>query len=140
MTHFDYGLINVVDVTDLNLKVGHPNGTEAIIRKTGNLKLTNNLILFDVLVIPQYTISLLSVHKIARDSKLTVVFDEFKCYIQDLNLIQTVGTGSERSGLYFFDELCLGNSALYNNNLASSICYVSKQIWHNIGWVTQLIK
>ncbi|GJT95000.1 retrovirus-related pol polyprotein from transposon TNT 1-94 [Tanacetum coccineum] len=44
----------------------------------------------------EYTVNLLSVHKLARDSKLFIGFDEYKCYIQDLHLKKTLGTGSQQ--------------------------------------------
>ncbi|GKC89233.1 ribonuclease H-like domain-containing protein [Tanacetum coccineum] len=75
--------VNVVDISNLGLTVGHPNGTQALITKIGDLKINNDITLYDVLVVPEYTVSLLSVHKIARDSKLFVGFDDEKCYIQE---------------------------------------------------------
>lgn len=45
-------LFNVVDITSLKITVGHPNGTLATISHVGNLKLTNNVTLYDVLVVP----------------------------------------------------------------------------------------
>nr|GEY01643.1 ribonuclease H-like domain-containing protein [Tanacetum cinerariifolium] len=80
--------------------IGHPNGTITNIRKVGNLKLTNNIVLFDVLVIPEYCVSLLSVHKLITDSKLHVGFDEYDCVIQDLKREIVLETGSEAGGLY----------------------------------------
>ena len=73
-------MFNVIDISGLNLTVGHPNGTLAKITAVGNLRLTNNVVLFDVLVVPEYCVSLLSVHKLIKDSKLFVGFDEHKCY------------------------------------------------------------
>ncbi|GJU18962.1 ribonuclease H-like domain-containing protein [Tanacetum coccineum] len=67
---------NMADVTSLNTTVGHPNGTLATISHVGNLKLTDNVILYDVLVVPGYCVSLLSVNKLIRDSKMFVDFDE----------------------------------------------------------------
>ncbi|GKC64214.1 ribonuclease H-like domain-containing protein [Tanacetum coccineum] len=55
---------------------GHPNGTIAKIRHVGNLRLTSNVVLFDVLVIHEYT-----------DLKKEIV----------------LGTDSEFGGLYMFD-------------------------------------
>ena len=76
LTYTDKFLVNVVDISKLGIKVSHPNGTKALITKVGNLVLTNNLTLYDVLVVPEYCVSLMSVHKIARDSKFVVAFDE----------------------------------------------------------------
>ncbi|GJT44814.1 hypothetical protein Tco_0953529 [Tanacetum coccineum] len=101
---------NSVDVqknsSELNITVGHPNGTTAKIRKVGNLKLTSNIVLFDVLVIPEYYVSLLFVNKLVRDSKLHVGFDEYECIIQDLKRENISGTGSEAGGLYVFNTEC----------------------------------
>ncbi|GKD48044.1 ribonuclease H-like domain-containing protein [Tanacetum coccineum] len=82
---------------------GHPNGTIAKIRHDGNLRLTSNVVLFDVLVIPEYTVSLLSVNKMMKDSKLHVGFNEYYCVILDLKKETVLGTSSESSGLYMFD-------------------------------------
>ncbi|XP_071740258.1 uncharacterized protein [Rutidosis leptorrhynchoides] len=67
---------------NLKLTVGHPNGTQAKVVKVGNLKLTNNVVLFDVLVVPEY---------------------------YDLKAMTTLGTGSQSGGLYLFDMnvLCM---------------------------------
>ncbi|GJS36934.1 zf-CCHC domain-containing protein [Tanacetum coccineum] len=69
-------IFNVVDISNLKITIGHPNGTVATISHVGNLKLSNNVILYDVLVIPGYC---------------------------DLKREITLGTGSESGGLYLFD-------------------------------------
>ncbi|GKD36627.1 hypothetical protein Tco_1252136, partial [Tanacetum coccineum] len=48
-------MIDIVDVCDLKLTVGYPNGTLAKITHVGNLRLNNDVILFNVLVVPEYT-------------------------------------------------------------------------------------
>nr|GEU76526.1 ribonuclease H-like domain-containing protein [Tanacetum cinerariifolium] len=65
-------MFNVSDISSLNLTMGHPNGTLAKNTAIGSLRLTANVVLFDVLVIPEYN---------------------------DLNLVKTLGTGSEAAGL-----------------------------------------
>lgn len=81
MTSSIANLEKVVDISELNLIVNHPNGSQAKIKKIGNMKLTNNLFLLDVLVVPDFNVNLLSVHKLVRDYKLFVGFDENKCYV-----------------------------------------------------------
>ena len=87
------------------------------------------MVLFDVLVVPEYSVSLLSVHKMIKDSKLTVGFDETTCYIQDLKKQSVLGTGSEFGGLYIFDKesSCLAMT----NQSEFCVYYVSKEVWHN---------
>nr|GEV39190.1 ribonuclease H-like domain-containing protein [Tanacetum cinerariifolium] len=52
---------------------GHPNGIEAFISKIRNLRSPNGLVLFDVLVVLEYCVTLISVHKLVKDNK---IFDE----------------------------------------------------------------
>ncbi|XP_071729158.1 uncharacterized protein [Rutidosis leptorrhynchoides] len=87
-----------------NLKISHSNGTVAKIRKIENLKLSNDITLYDVLVVPGNCVSLLSVSKMTTDSNLFVGFDNQKCYIQDLKSRNILGTCSIHKGLYVFDN------------------------------------
>ncbi|GJY93810.1 ribonuclease H-like domain-containing protein [Tanacetum coccineum] len=100
MTYTDKELDNVLDISHLKIKVGHPNGTNAFISKIGNLKLSNGLVLYDVLVIPEYYVTLISVHKLVKENKIIVTFDESICYFlnQDLNLRNVMGTGNQCEG------------------------------------------
>nr|GEV89718.1 ribonuclease H-like domain-containing protein [Tanacetum cinerariifolium] len=140
MTASSKFLINVVDVSNLGLTIGHPNGTKAKIVKIRDLKLNDYLTLFNVLVVPEYSVNLLSVHRLAKDSKLFVGFDENKCYIQDLKRNKIVRTGDMNGGLYLFDA----TYKQFVSNLSIN-CYVSKTIWHNrlghpVDQVLQLLK
>nr|GEZ64340.1 ribonuclease H-like domain-containing protein [Tanacetum cinerariifolium] len=78
------------------------------------MPLTHYLTLFDMLVVPEYCVSLMSVHKVARDSKLVIAFDELKCYIlnQDLKVGKVLGAGRQFDGLYYFD----GNKGINNKD------------------------
>ncbi|GJR58583.1 ribonuclease H-like domain-containing protein [Tanacetum coccineum] len=69
MTYTYKELDNVIDISHLRIKVGHPNGTEAYISKIENLRLSNGLTLYDVMVIPEYYVTLISVHKLAKENK-----------------------------------------------------------------------
>ncbi|GJS63465.1 ribonuclease H-like domain-containing protein [Tanacetum coccineum] len=106
MTYSDKELDNVVDISHLKINFGHLNGTEAFISKIENLKLSNGLTLYDVMVIPEYYVTLISVHKMAKENKIFVVFDKSKCYFvnQDLNLKNILGTGDQCEGLYYYNE------------------------------------
>nr|GEY62023.1 ribonuclease H-like domain-containing protein [Tanacetum cinerariifolium] len=103
MTYTTLHMFNLVNVTKLNMSVGHPNGTNAQVTHIGCLKFSDTITLSDVLVVPDYHVSLLSVPKLSKDNKLRVIFDGSQCLIQDFVLRTLVGTGSEHSGMYFFD-------------------------------------
>ncbi|GJY81077.1 putative RNA-directed DNA polymerase, partial [Tanacetum coccineum] len=130
LTNSTKNMFNMSDISSLNLTVGHPNGTLAKITAIGSLRRTANVVLFDVLAIPKYNVSLMFVHKLIKDSKLFVGFDETKCYIQDLNLVKTLGTGSEAAGLYLFDVEQCSKSVVGHAN-STFVCHASKQLWHS---------
>ncbi|GKA56781.1 ribonuclease H-like domain-containing protein [Tanacetum coccineum] len=79
MTYTDKELDNVLDNSHLKIKAGHPNGTEACISKIGNLRLSNSLTLYDVMVIPEYCVTLISVHKLVKVNKVIVASDKNRC-------------------------------------------------------------
>ncbi|GJW72264.1 ribonuclease H-like domain-containing protein [Tanacetum coccineum] len=100
LTYSDKFLVNVIDISKFGIKVSHPNGTEALITKVGNMVLTKDITLYDVLVVSEYCVSLMSVHKIARDSKLIVAFDESHCYVlpKGLREMKCLGIGKQKDG------------------------------------------
>ncbi|GKB75122.1 ribonuclease H-like domain-containing protein [Tanacetum coccineum] len=127
LTGFVTRMNNVVNISKLKITVGHPNGTLAKISAIGSLRLTSGIVLFDVLVVPEYNVSLLSVNKMIKDSKFFIGFDEHKCYIQDLNLGKLVGTRSVTGGLYLFDLDKIGMFATCNYVF---VCNVSSELYH----------
>ncbi|GKD78390.1 hypothetical protein Tco_1341011 [Tanacetum coccineum] len=50
------GMFDVIYIFNLNITVGHPNGTLATISHVGNLKFTNNVILYDALDLKRETV------------------------------------------------------------------------------------
>ncbi|GJW76284.1 putative RNA-directed DNA polymerase [Tanacetum coccineum] len=102
MTNSEKELDNVYDISHLNIKVAHPNGTNAIISKIGNLRLPNGLVLFDVLVIPEYCVTL------------------------DLNLKNVLGTGKQCGGLYYLDTQ--GTKCKIDHDVFT--CSLSFYDWH----------
>ncbi|GJW37080.1 ribonuclease H-like domain-containing protein [Tanacetum coccineum] len=83
---FNGNVCNVVDISNLKITVGHPNSTLDVISHVRNLKLANNVIMYVVLVVSGYCVSLLYVNKLIRDSKMFVGFDENKC---QCNMVMT---------------------------------------------------
>ncbi|XP_071708071.1 uncharacterized protein [Rutidosis leptorrhynchoides] len=106
------GLSDSVDVSKLGIFVTHLNGTQAKIHLLGDFKLNDEIVLKNVLHIPEYT---------------------------DLTINKTVGIDDECSGLYLFK---LGNSLLKNNmiNANVSINVWHKRLGHPASQVLNLLK
>ncbi|GJT67519.1 ribonuclease H-like domain-containing protein [Tanacetum coccineum] len=111
MTYTDKELDNILDISHLRIKVGHPNRTEAYISKIGNLRLSNGLTLYDVMVIPEYYVTLISVHKLVKENKVIVAFDENRCYFlnHDLNMKNVLGINDQCEGLYYYNDKVAGD-------------------------------
>ncbi|KAJ0627129.1 putative RNA-directed DNA polymerase [Helianthus annuus] len=122
MVKSETNLTNYIDVSDLKIQVRHPNGTKAYVSKIGSLKLAEGVILHDVFVVPEYSVNLISVHKLTRDNKLFVGFNEHKCYIQDLLTKKILVIGSQLEGLYF-----CGNTVMSNMSKSDASLY---KLWH----------
>ncbi|GJW93957.1 ribonuclease H-like domain-containing protein [Tanacetum coccineum] len=77
LTYTDKDLVNVIDISYLEIIVSHPNGTQDLITK------------------------------VARDSKFIVGFDELKCFLisQDLMDVKIMRIGRQVNGLYYIDNL-----------------------------------
>ncbi|KAK1420482.1 hypothetical protein QVD17_22111 [Tagetes erecta] len=125
----DKNIINGVDVSEFNLTVGHPNGTKAMIKIIGDLKLSKDIILKGVMVIPNYCVNLISVNKMAKENKLYSFFTDSHCYIQDPLRQKLVMIGREVSGLYTFVPENKGTFKEFMSNIVS--CSSSTDLWHS---------
>ncbi|XP_076892200.1 uncharacterized protein LOC143543824 [Bidens hawaiensis] len=113
-----------VDVSDLNIKIKHPIGSNATVTKIGSLKLSDNIILNDVFVVPKYYVNLLSVYKLAKDNKVSVTFDEYKCYLQDLFTKKHLVTGNQIDGLYLCGDASKSVKVCFNSQVVFDL-------WHS---------
>ncbi|GJR69613.1 RNA-directed DNA polymerase, eukaryota, reverse transcriptase zinc-binding domain protein [Tanacetum coccineum] len=80
----------------------------------------------DVLVVPEYHVILLSVHKLSKDINVVVSFNETMCKIQDSTQKFPMGTISERGGLYFLDEGKITDLS-QTSSRPCEICHKAKQ-------------
>ncbi|GJU89343.1 putative RNA-directed DNA polymerase [Tanacetum coccineum] len=138
MTYTDKELDNVLDISHLKIKVGHPNGTEAYISKIENLILSNGLTVYDVMVIHEYCVTLISVHKLVKEIKVIVAFDEDRCYFlnQDLNLKNVKGIGEQCEGLYYYNDKGIKS----NTSTLRFQCMLSQHDWHcRLSQLTNLV-
>ncbi|XP_052626943.1 uncharacterized protein LOC128133515 [Lactuca sativa] len=110
MTSFESLLQDTIDVSKLNLLVNHPNGSSAKIKKIGNLQFSENLTLFDVFVVPDFNVNILSVHKLCKDTNCEVVFNENCSKVQGLQSKKVVENGRDSGGLYYLDAFPSDNN------------------------------
>lgn len=97
-------LHDTVDVPKLDLLVSYPNGTSVKIENFGNMNLYDSLTLFDIFVVPDFNVNLLSVHKVYIYSNCEVIFNEHSYKIQGLKSKEMVGNDGESRDLYYINS------------------------------------
>ena len=108
--------------------VSLPNGVLVSIVGISTIALGRNLILSDVLYIPQFKFNLLSVSCLTKGLHCRVWFDESSCGIQDRTWELMIGMGREVANLYFLDIESLSSSGTLQNITVAAVSSVA--LWH----------
>ncbi|KAL9229930.1 hypothetical protein vseg_005343 [Gypsophila vaccaria] len=97
-----YGLLALFDHYAIirPLEISLPNGNRLKATHKGTLRINDSLILHDVLYVPGFTCSLLSISQLLLNQKLNIEFSHFDCVIQDHILMTMIGVGKLVDGLY----------------------------------------
>nr|XP_017228665.1 PREDICTED: uncharacterized protein LOC108203964 [Daucus carota subsp. sativus] len=90
----------LTDVTTCNVDICLPNGHQAQVRMKGNIKLTPDIILYDVLLVPAFQFNLVSVSKLITTLHCVVKFRPKSCIIQDSLEKNVKGIGKLHGNLY----------------------------------------
>ncbi|GJX80184.1 retrovirus-related pol polyprotein from transposon TNT 1-94 [Tanacetum coccineum] len=126
-----------------------PNGNTSVISHVGKVRLNNDILLKDVLVVPSFKFSLLSVPKLTQDNQCVVSFYPDFCMVHDLVTKKVTGLGKLKSGLYHllnvptekvdqvFSSLVKASvhkfslSAIGGLNSANKTCNDAYALWHH---------
>jgi len=95
------------------LKIGLPNGTHVHANYAGTVQLTKQLIIYDVLYVPNFTLNIVSVQKLINHSDLQCLFSHAQCQILDIHTSKKIGIANLVDGLYHIMEE--RNQCLVNN-------------------------
>ncbi|GJV02811.1 retrovirus-related pol polyprotein from transposon TNT 1-94 [Tanacetum coccineum] len=99
MTPFCRDMIND-KILEILPKITLPNRDSSDITHIGQVRLKNGILLKDVLCVPTFKFSLLSVPKLTKDNKCMAIFSPNFCVIQDLRTRKVQGLGRKIRGPY----------------------------------------
>ncbi|KAJ4717700.1 Retrovirus-related Pol polyprotein from transposon TNT 1-94 [Melia azedarach] len=114
-----------------------PNQSRISVQHIGTVKLSSQLVLDDVLYVPQFKFNLLSVSALTRTSALRVQFLTDACFVQEHLSLKTIGKGKRIDDLYVIDSANFHdyNEGFYSVdsfcNAFSVVNNVNAQIWHH---------
>ena len=81
-----------------------PNGEIALVTHVGTVKITEKLVLYDVLCVPPFSFNLISVSKLAKFVLCCLIFLGTFYFIQDFAHWSIIGLVREYNGLYLLEE------------------------------------
>ncbi|CAN1298120.1 Retrovirus-related Pol polyprotein from transposon RE2 [Linum perenne] len=84
--------------------VSLPNGQKIHVSHTGIIRITEHIILTDVMVIPSFSFNMLSVSKLTETISCTLKFTSSHCLIQDTSSLRMIGIADQIRGLYCFTQ------------------------------------
>ncbi|XP_074315018.1 uncharacterized protein LOC141651197 [Silene latifolia] len=82
--------------------VSLPDGRKMNAQIHGEVELSKNFILKDVLFVPTLTCDLISVQQLISENNCVVNFDANACEMQDRITRMTIGRGEHRQGVYYY--------------------------------------
>ena len=78
--------------------------TQSLVLGNGVVQATPSLTLTDVLYVPKFSVSLLSISQFTKQNNCKITFFPSHCIFQDLSTVRRIGLGHERRSIYYLDD------------------------------------
>lgn len=115
-----------------NTSVTLPTSFGVQIAGIGRIKLSDSMVLNNVLFIPDFRLNFLSVSQITKDLGYRIAFDPDCCMIKDLTKGLMIGKGDQIANLYVLDVAELLVSRPLQDSFASvSNVVLDSGLWHH---------
>lgn len=85
---------------DFASKVKLPTGHTVLVARAGTVFLSANMILIDVLYVPEFQFNLLSISSLTKGISCSIIFNSSFCEIQDIRSNKRIGMGERLGNLY----------------------------------------
>ncbi|XP_057532973.1 uncharacterized protein LOC130810866 [Amaranthus tricolor] len=92
---------NLINVARKDHKIVIPDGNTLNVMKVGDICLTKDLFLKNVLFVPEIQFNLILVSKLTLDNKISLFFTTNAFYVQDLLMKRLLPLGNLYNGLYY---------------------------------------
>jgi len=114
-----------------HISVNLPNGNTIKAHCRGQVRLTQELSIDNVLYLPQFAVNLISVSKLSKEQNCILQFEANECLIQEMNSLKKMGLAEESHGLYYLkvderNNQVLVSSVLLQKNHIKSTCLMKK--------------
>ncbi|KAL8107853.1 hypothetical protein AgCh_024310 [Apium graveolens] len=126
--------IHINELKGSNNLITIPNGKLSQVTHIGTFKMIEDIVLHDVLYVPDFKFNLVSIPKICKDANCSVVFTNNGYFLQSTSM-NSLALGELRDGLYYLDNkespsVQVTSEASINNAVFSSVHTVNTKLWH----------
>ena len=111
--------VNYKRVFGPNNYISTANGHKAEIKHIGEVKLTSNITLSNVLHVPEFHFNLISINKISSDLCCEISFSPTLCVIQGPSMSKPLLLGRHKNGLYYVDSTLVVHDEKQNTKILS---------------------
>jgi len=93
----------------LNMSTAHPSvkitdGTHSHVLGNGVVQATPSLTLTDILYVPRFSFSLLSISQLTKQNNCKITFFPSNCVFQNLSTGRSISSRHEGGGTYYLDD------------------------------------
>lgn len=128
-SHVCSGLAMFTELSPVSsVNVSLPNGVSVPITHTGTIRLSDSLILSNVLHVPDFHFNLISVSCLVRSSSCSAHFYPNGCFLQDLSQGSMIGRGELHHNLYILSRPTLSTSSPVVSFCGSVLS--DDRLWH----------
>lgn len=108
---------------------------------TGDIHLSEKMVLKNALVVPSLSTKLISVGKLTEELNCTVLMFPTHCIFQDTLTKETLGHGTRRGGLYYLEDLNCGKAFhVRNEKLKNKVWLWHRRLGHpSFGYMRKLL-
>ena len=106
MCNFLSSFTNLITLKGYQHDITIPDGRTAKVSHVGDFKIHTDLILKDVLFVPQFKFNLISVHKLCTVQHASLLFTDKSCLVQGPLMRTPLHLGKLKCGLYFLEDVC----------------------------------
>jgi len=85
------------------IHINLPNGSTVVAHISRTVQLSPQLIIQDVLYVPNFKFNLLSISKLLASSDYTLHFSNFQCQIKEKKSLRIIGLAKLKHGLYHLE-------------------------------------
>ena len=123
----DISLLRDVHET-LPSMVKFPDGRTSKSTLSGTLSLNSHCSLLEVLYVPDFDCTLISVSKLLKQTGCIAIFTDTLCFLQDRFSRTLIGAGEEREGVYYFTGVTVARAHRTGAEKSSS-----SVLWHRLS-------